>query len=258
MIEDKQYYVYITTNLINGKQYVGDHKINPKHSKYYIGSGHVLLKAFEKYGKDNFFKEILEWFDSREDSFKAQKKYIEYFNTLQPNGYNISPTGGAGISGWCAESTRKKLSDKLMGHPHFAPGYKHSKEVIERQKKSRRLNNKSTSQEFRSRPGYIARGYKHSPKQNLEKSIRQKGKPSHNKGMKIHTEESKRKLQLFFGKPVLQYDKNMNFIKEWPSSMSAAKALGVYKGTGPNSVANGKRKTWHGFIWVFKNKNNDK
>lgn len=254
MTENKQYYVYVTTNLINGKQYIGDHKINFKRNEYYIGSGLVLLKAFKKYNKNNFFKEILEWFDNREDAFISQKKYIDCFNTLQPNGYNISPTGGAGVNGCFAESTRKKLSDKLVGHPHFAPGYKHSKETIEKQKASRKFNKKQTSQEFRSKPGYIGRGWKHSIETNKRKSERQKGKPSHNKGLKIHTEESKLKLSLFFSKPILQYDKNMVFIKEWSSSVAAGNSFGIIGGRGPNSVANGARKTWHGFIWIFKNK----
>ena len=47
--------VYLITNLINGKRYIGmDSKNNPQ----YLGSGTLILKAIKKYGKENFKKEI--------------------------------------------------------------------------------------------------------------------------------------------------------------------------------------------------------
>ena len=89
----KIHYVYVTTNLQNGKQYVGDHTIT-KRGSYYLGSGSVFSKAVKKYGSCNFFKEILEWFDTKQEAFNAQEKYIKIFNTLIPNGYNVDPKGG--------------------------------------------------------------------------------------------------------------------------------------------------------------------
>ena len=46
-------YVYITTNKITGKQYIGKHRAK-KFDSSYKGSGKYLLRAFNKYGKDNF------------------------------------------------------------------------------------------------------------------------------------------------------------------------------------------------------------
>ena len=52
------------------------------------------------------------------------------------------------------------------------------------------------------------------------------------------------------GKPVLQYDINMNFIKDWKSISTASKALKI-----PNSniinVCKGNRKTAKNFIWIY-------
>jgi group I intron endonuclease len=107
---NKIHYVYLTTNLINGKQYVGDHTINIKEKKYYIGSGDIFLKACKKYNEENFFKEILEWFETREEAFNAQEKYIKQFNTLKPNGYNISPKGGHQCKNSVSEETKRKIS----------------------------------------------------------------------------------------------------------------------------------------------------
>ena len=51
-------YIYKTTNLINGKIYIGQHKSNLFDSQY-KGSGVILRKAFAKYGKENFKVEII-------------------------------------------------------------------------------------------------------------------------------------------------------------------------------------------------------
>jgi hypothetical protein len=54
-------------------------------------------------------------------------------------------------------------------------------------------------------------------------------------------------------KPIIQYDLDNNFIKEWKSAVEAAKFYKAY----PNSIrncCNGKTKTSCGFIWKNKNK----
>ena len=52
------FYIYKTTNLSNGKQYIGSHDGDPFDS--YIGSGKLIIKAIKKYGRGNFIREILE------------------------------------------------------------------------------------------------------------------------------------------------------------------------------------------------------
>jgi group I intron endonuclease len=51
---------------------------------------------------------------------------------------------------------------------------------------------------------------------------------------------------------VMQYDKNNNFIKEWPSMQSAAGYLGLITHKGISHCCRGKQKTAFGFIWKFK------
>ena len=91
---EKQFnFVYITTNLLNGKQYVGDHSTDNKNDTY-LGSGRPYFsRAVKADGKENFKREILEFFSTKKEAFDAQEKYIIQFNTLSPNGYNISPKG---------------------------------------------------------------------------------------------------------------------------------------------------------------------
>jgi group I intron endonuclease len=111
------HYVYITTNLIDGKQYVGDHSTDNLDDGY-LGSGRPYFQhAIKKYGKHNFKKEILEHFNNKEEAFLAQEKYIKQFNTLNPNGYNISPTGGLHVRGCLnhSEETKIKMSIAKKG-----------------------------------------------------------------------------------------------------------------------------------------------
>jgi group I intron endonuclease len=109
-------FVYITTNLINGKQYVGDHSCDDLEKDNYLGSGKTtLLPAIEKYGRENFKREILEFFPTKQEAFDAQEKYINEYNTLSPNGYNISPKGGHG----CKDCWSEQSKNKLIGHPNW-------------------------------------------------------------------------------------------------------------------------------------------
>ena len=48
--------VYMTTNLINGKKYIGKDKWN---NDKYFGSGNLISLALEKHGKAKFQKEVV-------------------------------------------------------------------------------------------------------------------------------------------------------------------------------------------------------
>lgn len=110
--------VYLTTNKLNGKKYIGDHSTFNLEDGY-LGSGNLIVLAIKKYGKDNFERIILEKFSNKTEAYYAQEIYINELNTLVPNGYNLSPKGGMGSSGcWNEESLAKmkiSLSKKLTG-----------------------------------------------------------------------------------------------------------------------------------------------
>lgn len=85
--------VYKTTNLINGKSYVGK---DSKNRHEYLGSGIVLNKSIKKYGKENFIKETVAWCDTKEHLNFLEKFYIKFFNTRVPRGYNLTDGGDGG------------------------------------------------------------------------------------------------------------------------------------------------------------------
>lgn len=122
----KNYYIYITTNLVNGKQYIGQHygKLDDK----YIGSGSLLKKAIEKYGKDNFKKDILEICDSYDTMNEAERKWINFYDAVNnekfyniaEGGFNSNPC--AGLSEEAKEQRRKKLSEAVKGEKNYFYG----------------------------------------------------------------------------------------------------------------------------------------
>ena len=54
-------------------------------------------------------------------------------------------------------------------------------------------------------------------------------------------------------KPILQFSKDGNFLKEWPSLAEAKRHLGISPGN-ICSCCKGKHKMASGFIWKYKNK----
>ena len=73
----KQYYIYLTINLINGKKYIGKRSCDCDISEdTYLGSGKYLKRAFKKYGKENISKTLLEISISEKDASEKQLYYI--------------------------------------------------------------------------------------------------------------------------------------------------------------------------------------
>lgn len=85
----KYRYVYKTTNTINGKIYVGQHKDNVMSNKY-KGSGTYLKRAFRKYGKHNFIKEIICHCEDDRQLGEMETYWIKELNATHPDiGYNL-------------------------------------------------------------------------------------------------------------------------------------------------------------------------
>ena len=97
-------YIYLITNKINGKQYVGQTQKKPiyrfnEHASVSNKSNMAISKAIKKYGKDNFTFEIIEKiYATQKDELvyllnQSETKYISIYNTYKGNGYN-STSGG--------------------------------------------------------------------------------------------------------------------------------------------------------------------
>ena len=86
--------IYKITNLINNKIYIGkDTTSDPN----YFGSGLIINRAFEKYGMENFKKEVIDETDDYKELSKKEIYWIEKYNSTDREiGYNISRGGDGG------------------------------------------------------------------------------------------------------------------------------------------------------------------
>lgn len=108
-------YIYKTTNLINGKIYVGQHKAET-FDKYYKGSGQLLTHAFKKYGKSNFACEVLATAETKEELNTLEIYWIAKLNTMDTSiGYNLTE-GGEGTVGYIhTDEAKLKMSVAKKG-----------------------------------------------------------------------------------------------------------------------------------------------
>jgi group I intron endonuclease len=113
-------YIYRITNNLNGKQYVGQTlhpdihtRWNQHKRKCKTMLGRCLFNAYVKHGIENFkFEIVCICFD--EACNELEEFYIEKFNTLSPNGYNLKSGGKNSRQN---EETKKLISEKKKGVP---------------------------------------------------------------------------------------------------------------------------------------------
>jgi group I intron endonuclease len=120
-IGDSMYYtVYKITNKINGKFYIGTHKTKRLDDNY-AGSGKYLKHAQEKYGIENFSKEILFVYDNAEEMYAKEADIVNEEFLAEENTYNLKLGGYGGfdyLNDWKENPTHskdhlKKMSDSV-------------------------------------------------------------------------------------------------------------------------------------------------
>jgi len=240
MTKHKIYYVYLITNKLLNKQYVGSkicYKKDPLNDGYW-GSSKYVNEDIIKYGLENFTKIILQ--DDYEDvksMLEGETNYIYKYDTLAPNGYNrYIPTkyssfhfGGCNHTPETLEQMRLcKLQEK---NPFF--GKHHTEETKQNWSKKRK-------------------GIKFSEehKNNMSKSFSGKGNSMYGKYGKNNpnfgskrTEETKQKMR---GR--IKSEEELNKIRE--ANRKTKKC--PYCGKEVN-LRNYKR--WHGDKCKMRNKN---
>lgn len=215
---ENNYTVYIHITPSN-KYYIGitarDIKIRWNNGNGYRNNKY-FWNAIQKYGWDNIEHIVYINNISKEEACKFEKELIKkYDSTNRLNGYNHS-LGGEINKGWkLTDEQKNRVGD---GHK----GIKFTNERCERISNS--LKGRKLSEEH-------------------IKAI----KESH-KGLK-RKQESINKTKI----PVLQFDVNMIFIKEWESAQDVKNELELSTCGNIGKCCKGERKTAFGYIWRYKN-----
>jgi hypothetical protein len=174
--------------------------------------------------KTQYEVEIL--FESDDYNFikEKEKEFISLYGRININTGSLAnlTNGGDGFIGYVPSK------EKIEKHRQFLLGKKQPFSQIQKRNQSRK-------------------GYIHSEETKLKISNSHKGK----KPSKEHLEKLQKGKILANSKPILQYDLEENFIKEWQSATVAAKEINLHP-TSIRHCVQGKTKTSGGYIWKAK------
>jgi len=181
-------YFYITKNLVNGKFYYGSGTVGNENE--YLGSGSLLMKSINKYGRENFEHISLRYFDTREEAFIFEDRFLKFHKiSKNPMSYNIKDAGRGGDT-WShmndeEKSNRKRiLSSKISGEGNG----NYRKPITDNQKEKISNSNKGriqTSEHIESRSSKM---------RNKSRSIEIRKKISKSKIGHVVSEETRKKI----------------------------------------------------------------
>ncbi len=229
----------------SGKVYIGITKRTPN-ARWKNGLGYennrYFTNAIRKYGWENFKHEILYDSLSLEDACYYEKYFIEVCKaTDSAHGYNIR---SGGIDGNISQSTRKKMSEKMIefykNHPERIEmirqrvlGYRHTEETKEKM----RLCGKS-------HPDKLTDDWK--------KHIGESNKKRLLADTDLYEDTAKRCRENGEKamKSVVQMDMCGNIVAVYQSAHAAERETGIRNGN-ISKCCNGKAKSASGFKWQY-------
>ena len=253
-------YIYLVTDTTNGMQYVGQHHyhIEGQLDPNYHGSG-IIISRIYKERPETLKEEYIKTCYSDSEMNNDEKYYIKLYDTLYPNGYNLSE-GGDGVLP--SEETRRKMSKSHKGKIPPNKGIPMSEEQKKKLSESHKgqippNKGKHHTEESKKKMSESLKGLfsgekhpffgKHHTEESKKKiSEKQKGKKL--------SEETRRKMSKARingkqSKEVLQYTLDDEFVREW-SSIAECSRNG-YSGANICKCCQGKRKSHKGFKWCY-------
>jgi hypothetical protein len=126
-----KYTVYETTNLVNGKYYIGVHKTNNVHDEY-VGSGRYITRAVAKYGIEKFVKVVLCIYDTQQEAWDKENQLVEIHRN-DPLCMNMR-RGGSGGFDWI---NKESLNNSVDNHVRATEALKEKLKEPEQQDRLR-------------------------------------------------------------------------------------------------------------------------
>jgi hypothetical protein len=254
--------IYKHTNKINGMCYIGQclqyQNMTYEQSMLFRWQGHceaairlnsynTFHKAIREFGQENFEHEVIDQFiPNQEEENEAEMYWIELYNCVVPNGYNMNK-GGSGNTGLTqTQETRNKIGDGnrgkkrthqmnekryvLVNQYDLLGNFIKTWDSIQEASESTNIFESTIiyccQKKYKSGGGFIWR-YASDLDQNI--------KPYKKK-------HYTRKIQ--------QFDLNNNLIYVWNTLQEASNCLKISKGN-ICSCARGKRPHAGGYIWRY-------
>lgn len=135
-------FVYITTNNINNKKYIGKCAYNRLNGwENYLGSGKLLKQAIKKYGIDKFSRHIVLECETLKELDIAEKYYIQSIDACNNDEYYNLAEGGTGgntrlgytedeYKVYCAKFSAPGELNGMYGRKHTAESNAKNKESV--------------------------------------------------------------------------------------------------------------------------------
>jgi hypothetical protein len=182
-MEVKYNLLYETKNLINGKVYRGVHCTNNLDDGY-LGSGDRLKRAITKYGRDNFKRTDLQFFNSFDEALKGEASFVDINFISRSDVYNINLGGDCPPSRkGCkmSEDAKNRISKAMLGR-------KRSRESVEKTNKFHLGSKRSEESKIKMRLAHLGKpsgrkGIPLSAETRLKISLSNKGRTVWNKGI---------------------------------------------------------------------------
>ena len=265
-------YIYRILNKLTKKCYIGETKCkdviwrwNQHKQKIEINKGCPALRdAVKKYGIDNFeFSVLIICFD--DERFKYEIEYIKKYNSVVPNGYNLTNGGeGGGFQGKThteevKNGIKNKLKQKYIDNPELKEQMSERNKIV--------MSNPEIREKIKN--GILnSKKWKKVVENMRNGSHKNSGEATNNK----HSEEAKNKISESLkkyhannviivnninvqkdnklGTKIKQYDMNNNLLNEYTSISDASRKTSVPKSSLLVHLKD-NTKTGGGFIWKY-------
>ena len=263
-------YIYRILNKISKKCYIGETKCkdviwrwNQHKQKIEINKGCPALRdAVKKYGIDNFeFSVLIICFD--DERFKYEKEYIKKYNTVVPNGYNITNGGeGGGFQGkkhteQVKADIRNKSKQKYIDNPELRKQISERNKIIMKNPEIREkiknglLNSEKWKKAKEENRAGNYKNNKHSEEIKNKISEGLKKYYANNPNITIKNGDPNVEIDNKLGKKIKQYDMNNILLNEYISISDASRKTSIPKSTISLHLKDNAKSNGREFIWKY-------
>ena len=262
-IYNGNYCVYVHTNKVNGKKYVGQTCQKPE-KRWNSGKGYkdnvYFTNAIQKYGWNNFDHEVIAFNLTKEEADNFEILLIKTINSTNPNiGYNLQYGGSHGQPSEISRINIKNAAQKSHQDPEWKRKQSESHIGLQTGEKNG-MYGKKHNKESKQKQREASLGKHPSEKTLIKMKESHDGEKNAMFG-KHHTDETKQKIsntRQGIDNPkariVNQYRLDGTLIKTWDTMKLAGKTLGIPPQNISRCCRTGKG-TAGGFKWSYANEN---